>query len=218
MKKSKVFVMILVLFILSSIQVLANLEELNIKIEKLEKQISLALILKKIGLSEDDAAYLFTISANSIKEIESFKNKEISILENIKKELYSDNFKEIEKLSKEFYTVELKIIEEKTKLLKEFENILDKEKIEKLKKFLEENNLDKYFEKIPFENIGGSFEKLLELVPEDLKEKTKKIVENVERFYDSIKAHILFSLVTDEDFVEALKIVGKVNLEGNTTE
>lgn len=218
MKKSKVFMIILVLLILSSIQVLANLEELNTKIEKLEKQISLALILKKVDLSEDDAAYLFTVSINSIRKIENLKNEEILVLENIKKELYNDNFSEIERLSKEFYTIELKILEEQMKLLKEFEAIVDKEKTEKLKKFLEEKNLDRYLKEIPFESIVENFKKLLELIPEDLKEKTAKVIESVEKLHDSIKAHILFSLITDEDFIEALKIVGKVNLESNATE
>ena len=213
MRRIKIVSMVLALLILSSIQTLANIDTLNSKIGKLEKQISWALILKKVGLSEDDSAYLFTVCMNNVKEIEKFKNEEIKILENMKEAIYNDDYGKIEELGKEFYRVETNILKEQIELFRKFEDVIDKAKMEKLQAFLEEKNLSKYLEKIPLGDIIESFNKLLVFVPENVKEKTDEWFKEVEKLYNSVSAHILFSLIVNEDFIEALRIVGKVNLE-----
>jgi len=216
MKNIKIILAVIILLSLLSIQILANLNDYNFLIEKLEKQIGIALFLKKIDLSEDDAAYLFTISLNGLRKVEELRDEEIKILEKIKQAIYNDDYESIEKLSKELYGIEVRILEEQVKVFKEFENTFDRIKIEKLQNFLIEKGWNDYLKKIPFEGIVKGFDKLMEFVPGDIRVRAKEVLEKAKQLYNSLKAHTLFGIFTDEDFIEALRIVGKVNLENSS--
>ena len=176
--------------------------------EKLQKQLSSVLELKKRGLTESDAAFLYLFITEKLEEIEEILKEKEDLLNELMEIAVSkedpENDADFLRLKDEIEELDLEIAKLELEILKEIKEIIVGDEIsfgDFIKKKLERVGREVGV-KLP------SFE-----LPQKLEEFLSEIETPVKKGIEKGKArmiHMAFKAIVTDDLLNTLKIIGKV--------
>jgi len=205
------FAILMLIFLLPITSLAIGVGDINAdfqRCEKLQKQLSSVLELKKRGLTESDAAFLYLFITEKLEEIEEILKEKEDLLNELMEIAVSkedpENDADFLRLKDEIEELDLEIAKLELGILKEIKEIIVGDEIsfgDFIKKKLERVGREVGV-KLP------SFE-----LPQKLEEFLSEIESPVKKGIEKGKArmiHVAFKKIVTDDLLNTLKIIGKV--------